>query len=255
MGEAKRPMADGDQRSDRHPDSINAVWKTTRTCTHKSRSMSQVPVYPRKRTSPNTVIMSAKGGHEQTHALQQSVVYSITSSAVVTIENGREPNERGRGAEPRAQASGSSVKRPNCPSSNERREAGPLGRRRNMQGPRLRIVALTAALSTAAVPALPSSAHAWGHGGWGWGGFGVGLAAGALIGGALAAPYYGGYYGYGYPAYAYGYGYPNYGYGYSGYGYAPAYYGSYGYARPYYAYAGPYYHRHWVHRRYHHHAY
>ena len=58
---------------------------------------------------------------------------------------------------------------------------------------------------TAAVPALPTSANAWGwgHGGWGWGGFGVGLAAGALIGGALAAPYYGGYYGYGYPAYGY----------------------------------------------------
>ena len=73
-----------------------------------------------------------------------------------------------------------------------------------MQVPRLRTAALTAALMTAAVPALPTSANAWGwgHGGWGWGGFGVGLAAGALIGGALAAPYYGGYYGYGIP---YGY--------------------------------------------------
>jgi hypothetical protein len=134
---------------------------------------------------------------------------------------------------------------------------GLFSRRGNMQVPRLRTAALTAALMTATVPALPSSAHAWGwgHGGWGWGGFGVGLAAGALIGGALAAPYYGGYYSYGYPAYAYGYGYPYYGYGYSSYGYAPAYYGSYGYARPYYAYGGPYYHRHWVHRRHHHYAY
>ena len=33
----------------------------------------------------------------------------------------------------------------------------------------------------------------------GWGGVGAGLVAGAIIGGALAAPYYGGY-GYGYPA-------------------------------------------------------
>src|ERR1700756_4765324 len=41
----------------------------------------------------------------------------------------------------------------------------------------------------------------WGHGGWGWGGVGVGLAAGALVGAALATPYYGGY---GYP-YAYDY--------------------------------------------------
>src|ERR1700747_3838034 len=92
----------------------------------------------------------------------------------------------------------------------ERREARSLGTRGNRRGkmqiPRLRTAALTAALMTAAVPALPSSANAWGwgHSGWGWGGFGVGLAAGALIGGALAAPYYGGYYGYGYPAYGSG---------------------------------------------------
>ena len=74
-----------------------------------------------------------------------------------------------------------------------------------MQIPRLRTAALTAALMTAAVPALPSSAHAWGwgHGGWGWGGFGVGLAAGALVGTALAAPYYGGYYDYPYGYYDY----------------------------------------------------
>ena len=81
----------------------------------------------------------------------------------------------------------------------------------------LRTTALTAALMTAAVPSLTSSAHAawnW-RGGWGWGGLGLGLAAGALIGGAIAASSYG--YGYGYPYYGYGYGYPAYGYG---YGYA-----------------------------------
>jgi hypothetical protein len=102
----------------------------------------------------------------------------------------------------------------------------------------LRTTALTAALMTAAVPMLTSPAHAWGWGwrggGWGWGGAGLGLAVGALIGSALAAPYYG--YGYGYPAYGYGYGYPAYGYGYgtgygSGYGYAPTY--GYGYGSGY----------------------
>jgi BA14K-like protein len=36
-----------------------------------------------------------------------------------------------------------------------------------------------------------------GGGGWGWRGAGAGFVAGAIIGGALAAPYYG--YGYGYP--------------------------------------------------------
>ena len=53
----------------------------------------------------------------------------------------------------------------------------------------------------------------WGWGrGWGWAGVGAGLAAGALIGGALAAPYYyGGYYG------------------------GPDYYASPYYAEPYYA--------------------
>ena len=136
---------------------------------------------------------------------------------------------------------------------------------------KLRTVALTGALMTAAIPALTTSADAawWGRGGWGWGGVGVGLAAGALVGAALTSPYYGGYYGYDYPAYGYGYGYgyPSYSYaydypsyGYSSYGYAPAYYGSgygyggYGYGgyngRRFYAYGGPI-HRHFVHRRYH----
>ena len=55
------------------------------------------------------------------------------------------------------------------------------------------LTALLAA-TTLGVAALPSSAEArWG---WGWGGFGVGLATGAIIGGALARPYYP-YYGYG----------------------------------------------------------
>ncbi|MDE2344613.1 MAG: hypothetical protein KGL63_14705 [Betaproteobacteria bacterium] len=56
--------------------------------------------------------------------------------------------------------------------------------------------------------ALPASADrgwggGWGRGeGWGWGGFGVGLLGGAMIGSALARPYY-------YPAYVYA-GYPAY---------------------------------------------
>jgi hypothetical protein len=57
-----------------------------------------------------------------------------------------------------------------------------------------------------------------GRGGWGWGAVGVGVGTGLLLGAAAAAPYYGGYYGYG--PYAYDD------------GYAPAYAaygGSYGY--------------------------
>jgi hypothetical protein len=86
-----------------------------------------------------------------------------------------------------------------------------------------------AAAATIAVSALavPTAAEARWGGGWGggwhgggWGGPGPffgGLAAGAIIGGALASPYYygggyPGYYGGGYPAYYAGYG------GYSGYG-------------------------------------
>ena len=58
------------------------------------------------------------------------------------------------------------------------------------------------ALLLATVPALPSSAQAahWRGHGWhgGFGGFGLGFAAAAIIGSALAAPYYGygPYYGY-----------------------------------------------------------
>jgi hypothetical protein len=82
---------------------------------------------------------------------------------------------------------------------------------------------LTALLAAATIgaAALPSSAEArWG---WGWGGFGVGLATGAIIGGALARPYYP-YYGYGYYAPAYYYPPPYYRYGYY---YGPRYYGYY----------------------------
>jgi len=87
------------------------------------------------------------------------------------------------------------------------------------------LIALLAA-ATIGAAALPSSAQArWG---WGWGGFGVGLATGAIVGGALARPYYP-YYGYGYyrPAYFPGC-YP---------GYCPRYYGYYG--PRYYGYYGP----------------
>ena len=84
---------------------------------------------------------------------------------------------------------------------------------------------------TKAAPQLTDQVRWRGGGGWGWrgggwrGGWGwgpaAGFATGALIGGALARPYYGypyGYgYGYGYPAY-YGYGYPPQAYAAPGYG-------------------------------------
>src|SRR5690349_3672433 len=121
---------------------------------------------------------------------------------------------------------------------------------------KLRIATLTAVLLLAAN--APNTAEArgfgmhggfghvggWGHGGWGhgglgWGGIGLGLATGALVGAALATPYYG----YGYP---YGYDY----YGYDAYpvaydyGYAPAY--SVGYVGPYWGARRHY----WAHRHY-----
>src|SRR3954447_16419594 len=71
--------------------------------------------------------------------------------------------------------------------------------------------------STSAVQTVQWRHGGWGGGHWGhrggWGGVGLGFAAGTLIGSALAAPYYSGYYA---PA---------------TYAYAPAYY-----APPYYAY-------------------
>ena len=68
-------------------------------------------------------------------------------------------------------------------------------------------LAAAATLAVAAV-AVPQQAQArWGHGhGWGGGAFVGGLAAGAIVGGALASPYYyggGPYYGY-YPFTRYG---------------------------------------------------
>jgi hypothetical protein len=93
----------------------------------------------------------------------------------------------------------------------------------------LRTASLATVLLAAAVSSLPASANAQWRGGWGWGGFGVGLAAGAIIGGALAAPYY-----------SYGYA-PGY-----SYGYAPGY--SYGYARGIYAYAPNWGYRRWYYR-------
>src|SRR5262245_10062 len=81
----------------------------------------------------------------------------------------------------------------------------------------------------AATIAMPTDAQARRLRGWGWG---VGaFAIGALVGAALARPYYArsyyyypGYYGYAYPAY--GYAYPAYSYGY--YGGPYGYYGDYG---------------------------
>ena len=60
-------------------------------------------------------------------------------------------------------------------------------------------VAALLALTIAGVAMLaPTEASARWRRGWGWGGIGAGIAAGAIIGGALASPYYygGGPYGY-----------------------------------------------------------
>jgi len=102
------------------------------------------------------------------------------------------------------------------------------------------VIAATAVLALAgATTAFPDAANArwgggwhgggwggwrggWGgwRGGWGWGAVGLGLGTGLLLGAAAAAPYYGGYYGYGPYAYDYGYG-PSY----------AAYGGPYGYTQ------------------------
>jgi hypothetical protein len=95
----------------------------------------------------------------------------------------------------------------------------------------LTAVAAAATIAAASV-ATPTTAEAR----WGWWGPALGaFAVGAIVGGALARPYYyGGYYGGYYPAYSY---YPTY-----GYSYAPAYYGGYAPAYSGYAYAPrPYY--------------
>jgi hypothetical protein len=98
------------------------------------------------------------------------------------------------------------------------------------------VIALTTVIAIAGTTVGSAEAR-WGWGGgWGWGGFGVGLGTGLLIA-AAARPYYGGYYGYGYPYYG---GYPySYGYAPSAYGYGYPY--GYGYRRAYYGYG--YYHR------------
>ena len=73
-----------------------------------------------------------------------------------------------------------------------------------------------------------------GRGGWHGGrGFPAGALAGALIGAAIAVPYYGGGY---YPYYDDDYGYPALPYGYPAhyYGYAPGYYPDYGDTPGYY---------------------
>jgi len=61
-------------------------------------------------------------------------------------------------------------------------------------------IALLAATATVVAAVSPASA-AWRHRhhhGWGWGGAGIGFATGALVGSALASPYYyGGRYAYG----------------------------------------------------------
>jgi hypothetical protein len=76
---------------------------------------------------------------------------------------------------------------------------------------RLAVAVATVCLIGGATVAFPGGANAqhwhggghWGGhgGGWGWGGFGLGLGTGLALG---AAPYYGGYYGYGPYAYDYG---------------------------------------------------
>jgi len=94
-----------------------------------------------------------------------------------------------------------------------------------------------AAAATIAVATLATPSTADARSGW-WGPALGGFAVGAIVGSALASPYYyggyGGYYGGYYPAYS---SYPSYGYGYPAYsyGYSPGYYG-YAYApRPYYS--------------------
>src|SRR5262245_386888 len=88
----------------------------------------------------------------------------------------------------------------------------------------LTAVAAAATIAVASV-ATPTTAEAR----WGWWGPALGaFAVGAIVGGALARPYYyGGYYGGYYPAYSY---YPTY-----GYSYAPAYSGYADAPRPYYS--------------------
>jgi hypothetical protein len=68
-------------------------------------------------------------------------------------------------------------------------------------------IAVIAALAATLTVATPASAAWGGHGGWHGRGVGLGFATGAIVGSALAAPYY--YGGYGYGPYAYDGGYDN----------------------------------------------
>src|SRR4030095_8110954 len=84
-------------------------------------------------------------------------------------------------------------------------------RRKNMPATFRKLVIAMATVVAIAGTTVGSAEARWGWrgGGWGWGGFGVGLGTGLLVA-AAARPYYGGYYGYGYPAYGYGYRYAAY---------------------------------------------
>jgi hypothetical protein len=99
-------------------------------------------------------------------------------------------------------------------------------------------IAVIAALAATLTVATPASAAWGGHGGWHGRGVGLGFATGAIVGSALAAPYY--YGGYGYAPYAYDGGYDNaYAAAPSGYGYGPyAYDEGYGYDDAYAAASG-----------------
>lgn len=69
---------------------------------------------------------------------------------------------------------------------------------------------MAVAIAGTAMLAPTEASARWRRGGWGWGAGAAGFAAGAIIGGALASPYYygGGPYGYYGPGYAPGYAYP-----------------------------------------------
>jgi hypothetical protein len=95
----------------------------------------------------------------------------------------------------------------------------------NMTKLRTAAIALAGILAITATSATSASAQWRRQGGWGWGpGIAAGVATGALIGSAVAARPYGGYYyggGYGYydePVYAAPYAY-SYGPGYGSWGY------------------------------------
>jgi hypothetical protein len=126
-----------------------------------------------------------------------------------------------------------------------------IKKEKNMPATFRKVVIVLATMVVIAGTTVRSAEARWGGWGWGWGGFGVGLGTGLLIA-AATRPYYGGYYGYGYPyygGYPYSYGYAPSAYGYPyGYGYRRAYYGAGYYPR--YRYAGYY-----PYRRYYRYAY